>query len=67
MSVEPSPPHKLEKPAGVLEQRSWHRPGGQEGLVNAASVKAGEPHPGSPPEAALEPFLPAVQTVLRAQ
>ena len=67
MSVEPSPPHKLEKPAGVLEQRSWHRPGRQEGQVNAASEKAGEPHPGSPPEATLEPFLPAVQIVLRAQ
>lgn len=39
VSVEPSPPHKLEKPAGVLEQRNWRRPGGQEGLVNAASVK----------------------------
>ena len=36
MSVKPSPLHKLEKPAGVLEQRNWHRPGGQEGLVNAA-------------------------------
>ena len=67
MSVKPSPLHKLEKPVGVLEQRNWHRPGGQEGLVNAASVKAGEPHPGSPPEAALEPFLPAVQTVLHTQ
>ena len=67
MSVKPSPLPKLEKPAGVLEQRNWHRPGGQEGLVNAASVKAGEPHPGSPPEAALEPFLPAVQTVLHTQ
>lgn len=39
----------------MLEQRSRHRAGRQEGLVNAASGKAGEPHPGSPPEAARSP------------
>ena len=67
MSWDPSPPPKLEWPAGVLEQRNQHRPGRQEGLVNAASGKAGEPHPGSFPEATLEPFLPAAQMLLRAQ
>ena len=50
----------------MLEQRNQHRPGRQEGLVNSASGKAGEPHPGSLPEAALDPFLPAAQRLPRS-